>query len=257
MDGFRAYLSRARKKGPDPYWVLLTPVHRLFSLPLSYLYASAGVTPFAVSLVGLAFTVAAVPLVLLGSGGWVFAGVAALKLASLHDYCDGEVARDRIARGLQSPKTTRVGMFADIWVYTVVLQGLLPTVVGVYAWRHGAPGHHAALGVAAALVLFSAYVVQFGRSAYWPQRAPDLTKSSPTMASKGLLGLARRVYYQLFEMSTLSTHAAVVLVLWELRGGTPWWGVAYSLLVSGVTLAAFLVGHLVALRGFDRDDRVR
>lgn len=254
MDGFGAYVERARKKGPDPYWVLLTPVHRLFSYPLSYLYAAAGLTPFTVSLIGLAFTVASVPLVLLGSGLTVFLGVAALKLASLHDYCDGEVARDRIRRGLQSPDVTRVGMFADIWVYTVVLQGLLPLIVGVYAWRHGAPAYHAVLGVAAALVLFSAYVVQFGRSAYWPQRAPDLARSSPTLADKGLLGAARKVYYQLFEMSTLSTHAAVVLVLWEVLGGTPLWGVAYSLVVSGVTLAAFLVGHLVSLRAFDRTD---
>lgn len=252
MDGFRAYLGRARKKGPDPYWVVLTPVHRLFSYPLSYLYASAGVTPVAVSMVGLLLTLASVPLVLLGSGGVVIAGVVALKLASLHDYCDGEVARDRIARGVQSAQVTRVGMFADIWVFTVVLQGLLPLIVGVYAWRHGAPAYHAVLGVAAALVLCSAYVVQFGKSAYWPQRAPDLTKSSPSMASGGVLDAARKVYYQIFEMSTLSTHAAVVLVLWEIQGGTPLWGIVYSLVVSGVTLAAMLVGHVAALRGFDR-----
>lgn len=252
VDGFRAYLQRARKKGPDPYWVLLTPVHRLFSYPLSYLYATAGVTPFAVSLVGLALTLASVPLLLLGRGAVVVVGVVVLKLASLHDYCDGEVARDRIARGVQSIQVTRVGMFADIWVFTVVLQGLLPLIVGVYAWRHGAPGYHAVLGVAAALVLTSGYVVQFGRSAYWPQRAPDLTRSSPSMASGGLLDAARKVYYQLFEMSTLSTHAAVVLLVWEVQGGTPLWGVVYSLIVSGVTLAAFLVGHVVALRAFDR-----
>lgn len=252
MDGFRAYLSRARKKGPDPYWVVLTPVHRLFSYPLSYLYASAGVTPVAVSMVGLVLTLASVPLILLGPTTLVLAGVVVLKLASLHDYCDGEVARDRIARGVQSPSVTRIGMFADIWVYTVVLQGLLPLIVGVYAWRHGAPGYHAVLGVAAALVLCSAYVVQFGKSAYWPQRAPDLTKSSPSMASGGLLDAARKVYYQLFEMSTLSTHAAVVLIVWEVQGGTPVWGVVYSLVVSGVTLAAMLVGHVTQLRAFDR-----
>jgi hypothetical protein len=252
VDGFRAYLGRARKKGPDPYWVVLTPVHRIFSYPVSYLYASAGITPVAVSMVGLLLTLASVPLILLGSGVVLIVGVVALKLASLHDYCDGEVARDRIARGIQSIQVTRIGMFADIWVFTVVLQGLLPLIVGVYAWRHGAPGYHAVLGVAAALVLSSAYVVQFGRSAYWPQRAPDLTKTSPTMAADGLLAVARKVYYQLFEMSTLSTHAAVVLVVWELQGGTPIWGVVYSLIVSGVTLAAFLVGHVSALRAFDR-----
>lgn len=252
MDGFGAFVERARKKGPDPYWVILTPVHRLFSYPLSYLYAGTGITPFAVSLVGLAFTIASVPLILLGSGLFVFLGIAALKLASLHDYCDGEVARDRIRRGVQSPNVTRIGMFADIWVFTIVLQGLLPLIVGVYAWRQGAPGYHAVLGIAAALVLFSAYSVQFGRSAYWPQRAPDLTKSSPSMAQGGLLDAARKVYYQLFEMSTLSTHAAIVLAVWELQGGTPVWGVAYSLVVSGVTLAAFLVGHIVGLRAFDR-----
>ncbi len=253
MDGFRAYLSRARKTGPDPYWVVLTPVHRLFSYPLSYLYASAGVTPFAVSLVGLAFTLAAVPLITLGSGLVLYLGLAAMKLASLHDYCDGEVARDRIKRGVQSASVTRVGMFADIWVFTVVLQGLLPLMVGVYAWRHGAPGYHAVLGVAAAFTLASGYVVQFGKSAYWPQRAPDLTRSSPSLAGDaGLLAAARKVYYHLFEMSTLSTHAAVVLAVWEVQGGTPVWGVAYSLIVSGATLLAFLVGHVTALRSFDR-----
>lgn len=253
MDGFAAFVKRARKTGPDPYWVILTPVHRLFSFPLSYLYASAGITPIAVSLVGLALTLASLPAVLLGTGWVLYAGLVLVKLASLHDYCDGEVARDRIQRGIQSPQVTRIGMFADIWVYTVVLQGLLPLLVGVYAWRHGAPAYHAVLGVAAALVLFSAYVVQFGRSAYWPQRAPDLTRSSPTLGgTTGLLGAARKVYYQLFEMSTLSTHAVVVLALWEAKGGTPVWGLAYSLVVSGVTLTAFVVGHVVSLRAFDR-----
>lgn len=255
MDGFGAFLARARKTGPDPYWVLLTPVHRLFSYPLSYLYAAAGMTPFQVSLIGLAFTLASAPLVAFGGGIALYAGVLFLKLASLHDYCDGEVARDRIRRGVQSPSVTRVGMFADIWVFTVILQGLIPLMVGVYAWRHGAPGYHAVLGVAAALVLTSGYVVQFGRSAYWPQRAPDLTRASPSLAGDGgLLGTARKAYYQLFEMSTLSTHAAVALVVWEVQGGTPWWALAYSLVVSCVTLAAFLVGHVVALRAFDRVD---
>lgn len=253
MDGFAAFVQRARKKGPDPYWVILTPIHRLFSFPLSYLYASAGVTPYAVSLVGLALTLASVPTILLGSGVVLYAGLALVKLASLHDYCDGEVARDRIARGVQSPQVTRIGMFADIWVYTVVLQGLLPLLIGVYAWRHGAPAYHAVLGITATLVLFSAYVVQFGRSAYWPQRAPDLTRSSPSLGGDtGLLGAARKVYYQLFEMSTLSTHAVVVLAIWEYQGGTPWWALAYSLVVSGTTLLAFLVGHVVSLRAFDR-----
>ena len=53
MEGFAAYVRIVRKRGPQPYWTPVAPLHRLVSYPLSYLYAAAGLTTAAVTLLGL------------------------------------------------------------------------------------------------------------------------------------------------------------------------------------------------------------
>jgi hypothetical protein len=71
------------------------------------------------------------------------------------------VARYRLHHKLQSTATYRVGIFADFWAFAVVVQGLIPALLGWLAWRRGAPyGEWAlGLGVAAAFLLQTAYLV--------------------------------------------------------------------------------------------------
>lgn len=256
MEGFGAYLRIVRKTGPQPFWTPVAPLHRLVSYPLSWLYCAAGLTPLAVTMLGLLVAVAAVALLLLGPfASWSFyTGLALLNLASIHDACDGEVARYRIHKGLQSPRTYRVGMFADLWAYTVLLQAMLPVVLGALAWRNGFTGWLAVLGVAAAFTLQASYVAGFARSAYWPEHASKVREESFSFAAGGgpLLRFARNAYFQVFETAMFTFHATVVLVAWSLVGGTPWWVLAYVAFAGAGLLLAFLVATVRAFQTFDQ-----
>lgn len=256
MDGFRRYVELARKRGPDPYWTPFVPLHRLFSFPLSWLYAAIGLTPLAVTLWGLFLFLAGAALVLTDlSPGLFVAGLVLVKLGNLQDYCDGELARWRIAKGLQSPKTARVGIFADIWAYTVVMHALLPVLLAAYAVRQGASDWWLLAGALVAVLVPSSYVVGFGRSAYWPERAPDLLKDSPTLAdgAPAPIRFARAAYFQVFETNVFSLHAVVVLAFWHHAGGNPAWALAYLAAVLAFLALAFLAAHVLALRAFDRE----
>ena len=256
MDGFRRYVELARKRGPDPYWTPVVPLHRLVSYPLSWLYAALGLTPFAVTMWGLLLFVVGAGLVLTDLSWPLFlAGLVLVKLGNLHDYCDGELARWRIAKGLQSPAKTRVGIFADIWAYTIVLHAALPVVLAAFAVHQGADPWWLVAGAAVAILVVSSYTVGFGQAAYWPQRAPDLLKDSPSLATGawGPVRLARAAYFQLFETNVFSVHACVVLAVWRHQGGFPLWAQAYVAGVLAVLALAFLTAHVLALRAFDRE----
>jgi hypothetical protein len=256
MEGFGAYLAIVRKRGPQPFWTPIAPVHRLVSYPLSYLYVGLGLTPLAVTLVGLAIALAGAILTMglpLGSPGF-FVGVALLNLGIIHDACDGEVARYRLHRGLQDTRTYRVGMFADFWAFAVLLQALLPVILGIVAWRGGFPWWPAALGAAAAFTLLASYVAGFARSAYWPELRSSVREESFSFASGGgpLLRAARRGYFWVFETAMFTFHASVVLVAWSLVGGKPLWVLGYVAFVGCSLLAAFLVATAKTLRTFDQ-----
>lgn len=259
MESFPRYVGIVRKRGPQPYWTPVAPFHRVFSFPLSYLYCAARLTPLAVTLFGLLLALVGFALLALhplgGAGFW--AGLVLVNLGVIHDACDGEVARYRIHHRLQSPATYRVGIFADFWAFTVVVQSLLPPALGFVAWRRGAPAGGIAfgLGLAAALTLQSAYVAGFARHAYWPGRAGSPTEGSLSLASggPGWFRLARRAYFYSFETAMFTTHATVILAAWTLAGGNPPWAVAYALLVGACITLAFLAGLVQTLGAFDRE----
>ncbi|HJQ93614.1 MAG TPA: hypothetical protein VJ874_04940 [Candidatus Thermoplasmatota archaeon] len=256
MEGFGAYLGIVRKRGPQPFWTPVAPLHRIVSYPLSYLYVSLGLAPLAVTLLGLAVALAGAVLVMgaaLGSAAF-YVGVALLNLGIIHDACDGEVARYRLRKGLQEARTYRVGMFADFWAFAVLFQALLPVVLGVAAWRGGFPWWLPALGAAAAFTLLGSYVAGFARSAYWPELRSTVREESFSFASGGgpLLRAARRLYFWVFETAMFTFHASVVLVAWSIVGGEPIWVLAYVAFVGTALLAAFLVATLQTLRTFDR-----
>jgi hypothetical protein len=256
VEGFGAYLGIVRKRGPEPFWTPIAPVHRLVSYALSYLYVVLGLTPLAVTLWGLAIALAGAVLTMalpLGSTAF-FVGVGLLNLGIIHDACDGEVARYRLHKGLQETRTYRVGMFADFWAFAVLVQALLPVVLGFVAWRGGFPWWTAALGGAAAFTLLASYVAGFARSAYWPELRSTVREDSFSFAAGGgpLLRTARRVYFWIFETAMFTFHASVVLVAWSLVGGTPLWVLGYVTFVGAALLAAFLVATATTLRTFDR-----
>jgi hypothetical protein len=258
MEGFAGYLRIVRKRGPQPFWTPVAPLHRIFSYPLSYLYVAVGLGPLSVTLLGLAMALAGAALVMgmpLGTAG-SYVGIALLNLGVVHDACDGEVARYRIHKGLQDTGTYRVGMFADFWAFAVLVQALLPAVLGFAAWRAGLPWGLAALGAAAGFTLLASYVAGFARSAYWPERRSTVREESFSFASGGggLLRAARRAYFWVFETAMFTFHASVVLVAWSLVGGTPWWAFAYVAFAGAGILGAFLVATLQTLRTFDRVD---
>ncbi|MEA3136916.1 MAG: hypothetical protein QOC71_1197, partial [Thermoplasmata archaeon] len=64
MEGFGAYLGIVRKRGPQPFWTPVAPLHRVVSYPLSYVYVALGLTPLAVTLLGLAVALAGAVLVM-------------------------------------------------------------------------------------------------------------------------------------------------------------------------------------------------
>ncbi|HUR25292.1 MAG TPA: CDP-alcohol phosphatidyltransferase family protein [Candidatus Thermoplasmatota archaeon] len=256
MEGFGGYLRIVRKRGPQPFWTPVAPLHRIVSYPLSYLYVGIGLAPLAVTLIGLAIAVAGAILVMgtpLASTPF-FVGVGLLNLGIIHDACDGEVARYRLHKGLQQTATYRVGMFADFWAFAVMFQALLPIVLGVTAWRGGLPGWLAVLGAAAAFTLLGSYVAGFARSAYWPETRSSVREESFSFAAGGgpLLRAARRLYFWMFETAMFTFHASVVLVAWSLVGGRPVWVLAYVGFVGAALLAAFLVATAQTLRTFDR-----
>lgn len=257
MESFPAYLRLVRKRGPQPYWTPVAPLHRVFSYPLSYLYCALRLTPLAVTLWGLLLAIAGFALVLASPlGGWPFwAGLALLNLGVIHDACDGEVARYRLHHKLQSTATYRVGMFADFWAFAVLVQALLPLLLGLVAWLRGASHWFAVAGLAAAFILMSSYVAAFARKAYWPGRGPSPVDESLSLAQGGppILRLARRIYFYTFETAMFTTHATVALAAWTVVGGLPAWALAY---VAAATLAialAFVVGTIQTLRSFDRE----
>jgi hypothetical protein len=256
VEGFAAYLAIVRKRGPQPFWTPVAPLHRLVSYPLSWLYCAAGLSPLAVTLFGLALAVAGVVLVLgapLGSMQW-YLGLALLNLGVIHDACDGEVARYRLHKALQDTRTYRVGMFADFWAFAIVVQGLLPFTVAFAAWRGGFPWWLPALAASAGLVLLASYVAGFARSAYWPELRSTVLEDSFSFAAGGgpLLRFARKAYFQVFETAMFTFHATIVLVAWSLVGGQPWWMMAYAVFVGAGVLAAFLVATVRTLRTFDQ-----
>lgn len=256
MEGFAAYVRIVRKRGPQPYWTPVAPLHRVVSYPLSYLYTAAGLTPLAVTLLGLEMALAGIGLLLatpVGDPFW-YTGLALLNLGVIHDACDGEVARYRIHHGRQSPATSRVGIFADFWAYAILVQALLPFTLGFVAWRAGFPAWLPVLGTAAAFTLLASYVAAFARRAYWPDpRARGLHEESLSLAAgaTGLLRLAQRAYFYAFETAMFTTHASVVLVAWSLLGGTPTWVAAYVAATGAALLLAFLVATVRTLRAFD------
>lgn len=255
MEGFWAYVRLVRKRGPQPYWTPVAPLHRLVSYPLSYLYTAAGLTPLSVTLLGLEMALAGVTLLLVLSPGdplW-YVGLALLNLGVIHDACDGEVARYRIQKGLQSPKTSRVGIFADFWAFAILVQALLPFTVTFVAWRAGYPWWLPALGAAAAFTLLASYVAGFAQRAYWPRPGGGLHEESLSLVagSRGLLWLAQRTYFYAFETAMFTFHATVALVAWSLAGGEPVWFLAYAAFVATALLAAFLVATVRTLATFD------
>lgn len=258
MESFPAYLRIVRKRGPEPYWTPVAPVHRLVSYFLSYVYCLLGLTPLAVTLWGLALALAgfALAAALPFGGAWFWAGLALVNLGVVHDACDGEVARYRIHHQQQSPATYRVGMFADFWAFAVVVQALLPALLGFLAWRRGASAGPLAfgLGLAAAFLLQSAYVAGFARKAYWPNHGKGPEEESLSLAAGGpaWLRLARKAYFYAFETAMFTTHATVLLAAWTWAGATPWWAVAYVLAVTSALALAFVAGIAQTLRGFDR-----
>ena len=258
VESFPAYVRLTRKSGPEPYWTPVAPVHRLFSYFFSYAYCALRLTPFTVTLIGLALALGGVALLALHPGGglWFWVGLALLNLGVIHDACDGEVARYRLHHKLQSTATYRVGIFADFWAFAVVVQGLLPALLGWLAWRRAAVyGEWAlGLGLAAAFLLQTAYLVGFARQAYWPGRGKGPAEESLSLAADGpaWLRLARRLYFWAFETAMFTTHATVVLVAWTLLGGAPVWAAAYALAVPAVMCLAFLVGTARSLADFDK-----
>lgn len=258
MEGFAAYLRIVRKRGPQPYWTPVAPLHRLVSYPLSYLYTAAGLTPLAVTLLGLELALVGVALVLampVGDPFW-YTGLALLNLGVIHDACDGEVARYRIHHKRQSPATSRVGIFADFWAYAILVQALIPFTVAFTAWRAGFPVWLPILGAAAAFLLLSSYVAAFAQRAYWPQAgagARGLHEESLSLAAgaTGLLRVAQRIYFYTFETAMFTFHATAVLVAWSLVGGLPLWLLAYAAFVTGALALAFLVATVRTLRTFD------
>lgn len=259
MESFPRYVALVRKRGPQPYWTPVAPLHRVFSFPLSYLYAAAGLTPLAVTLAGLLVALAGFALLwsfpLGGTPFWL--GLALVNLGVIHDACDGEVARYRIHHKRQSTATYRVGIFADFWAFAVVVQALLPFTLGYLLWARGHAwgGWALALGAAAAFLLQSAYVAGFARKAYWPGRGKGFEEESLSLAAGGplLLRVARKLYFWAFETAMFTTHATVVAALWTLAGGTPWWAAAYALAVAAAVALAFLAGTVQTLRRFDAE----
>jgi hypothetical protein len=256
VDGFAAYLRIVRKRGPQPFWTPVAPLHRLVSYPLSWVYSATGLTPLAVTLLGLAIALDGAVLVMVSPlRSWPFLlGVAFLNLGSIHDACDGEVARWRIHHGLQDPARSRVGIMADFWAFAVLLQATLPLALGFAAWRNGFPWWLAALGGAAAFTLLASYVAGFARAAYWPELRSAVREESFSFASGAgpLMRFAQRVYFNLFETAMLTFHLSVVLVAWRIVGGTPWWVLLYALFVTASLLAAFLVATARTLATFDQ-----
>lgn len=255
MEGFGAYLGIVRKRGPQPFWTPVAPLHRVISYPLSYLYVALGLTPLVVTLLGLAIAVAGAILVMgvpLGSNAF-YVGVALLNLGIIHDACDGEVARYRLSKGRQDTRTYRVGMFADFWAFAVLFQALIPAVLGMAAWRGGFPWWLAALGAAAGFTLLASYVAGFARSAYWPELRSTVREESFSFASGGgpLLRAARRLYFWCFETAMFTFHASLVLVAWSVVGGRPIWFLAYVAFVGAALLGAFLVATARTLATFD------
>ncbi len=256
MEGFGAYVGIVRKRGPQPFWTPVAPLHRLVSYPLSYLYVSLGLTPLSVTLFGLALALAGGALVMgtaLGSAPF-YVGVALLNLGIIHDACDGEVARYRLRKGLQDTRFYRVGMFADFWAFAVLLQAILPVVLAVSAWRGGFPAWLIVLAGAAAFTLMASYVAGFAKAAYWPELRSTVREESFSFASGGgpLLRAARKLYFWVFETAMFTFHASVVLVAWSIVGGRPDWVFAYVAFVAVALLGAFLVATATTLRGFDR-----
>lgn len=256
VEGFAAYLRIVRKRGPQPFWTPVAPLHRVFSYPLSWAYCAVGLTPLAVTLLGLYVALVGVALLVLSPlDTWSFyLGVALLNLGVVHDACDGEVARYRIHRSLQDPLRYRVGMFADFWAFAVLVQALLPLTLGLVAWGNGFPWWTAALGAAAAFVLLGSYVAAFARSAYWPEVRSKVREESMSLAAGGgpFLQVARRTYFYAFETAMFTFHASVVLVAWSIVGGLPAWVLAYVTFVGAALLGAFLVGTAQTLRTFDQ-----
>jgi hypothetical protein len=256
VEGFGAYLGIVRKRGPQPFWTPVAPLHRVVSYPLSYLYVGLGLAPLAVTLFGFAIALGGAVLVMglpVGSAGF-YVGVGLLNLGIIHDACDGEVARYRLHKGLQDTRSYRVGMFADFWAFAVLFQALLPVVLGVAAWRGGFPWWLPALGAAAAFLLLASYVAGFARSAYWPESRSAVRDESFSFAAGGgpLLRAARRLYFWMFETAMFTFHASLVLVAWALLGGNPPWVLAYVAFVGAALFGAFLVATVQTLRTFDR-----
>ena len=260
MERFRDYLAIARLRG-SPYWTPVATFHRLFSFFISYGYCAARLTPLTVTLIGLASALAGFGLLAwqpLG-GPWFAAGLALLNLGVLHDACDGEVARYRIHHKLQSPASYRVGIFADFWVFTVVIQALLPAALGYIAWQRTGLAWPAALGVAAALTLLAAYVAAFARKAFWPGRSKGPLEQSVSLAEggSGLVRLARAAYFWVFETAMFTTHATLVLAAWTLLPDVAWLdtaATAYAGFAAGAIAAAFLVGLVQTFRRFDLEE---
>ena len=259
MESFARYVGIVRKRGPQPYWTPVAPLHRVFSFALSYLYVALRMTPFAVTLLGLVVALAGFALLALypHGGAWFWVGIGLVNLGVIHDACDGEVARYRIRHRLQDPKTSRVGIFADFWAYAIVVQALWPLALGFVAWQRGAPAGEwlAVLGLAAAFLLQSSYIAGFARKAYWPTRGKGVMEDSLSLAEGGggLLRIARRTYFYTFETAMFTTHASLLLVAWTLVGDNPPWAWAYVLAVVGALGLAFLVGLVQTLRHFDRE----
>lgn len=257
VESFPAYLQIVRKRGPQPFWTPIAPVHRLFSYILSYVYVAMRLTPLSVTMWGLLIGLAGVPLVLLSPqwGPTLWVGVALLNLGIIHDACDGEVARYRLHHGMQSTKTYRVGMFADFWAFAILFQAIVPVVLGAFAYLQGGHWGFLAGGIVAGLILLASYVVGFAQSAYWPGKRSEVVEESFTFASGGgLLGLARKVYFYIFETAMFTFHASIVLLAWAYVGGTPVWGLAYvAFVILGIS-AAFLVATYLSFRDFDAQE---
>lgn len=256
VESFQHFVAIVRKRGPEPYWTPVAPIHRLFSFFLSYLYVVLRMTPLAVTLWGLLLALAGVAAIVAHAegGAWFWVGVGLLNLGVIHDACDGEVARYRLHHGLQSTATYRVGMFADFWAFAIVVQALLPLTLGFVAWRRGATAGLAVGGLVACLLLLASYSAGYARRAYWPG-GTSLVDESISFAAGGpaWLRFARRAYFYVFETAMFTTHATLVLIAWTLVGSRPAWAVAYVVAVVAALCVAFLVAIATTLRDFDRE----
>ena len=170
--------------------------------------AAVGLRPDAITVVGLVLS-AAVPVVVLFGGGWLFAAAALVVGSALADSADGAVA-------VLTSRTSRLGAFTDamadrvseaLWLLALWLAGvpgILVTLCGALSWLH-----EYARARAAAAGMSGVGVVSV---------AERPIRVILTALALGFGGLASFINHQL--AAGVMTIAVAVWVLLGLLGGT-------------------------------------